>query len=1750
MRAWFSSTVAAAGMALLVVGCGGGKPAAGGGSAGGTVSGVVVKGPVTGATVTIYRVDAAGVRGSALGTATTAVDGTYSVTMPAYNGHLEVAATGGTYTDEALQMPLAFSREMKALVADYRAGAKTEATVSPISTIAASLARFHVGKGTAFPTAVGDAYAHLNAHFGAVDWRIVRPASLNSPSVTSLSPEAVAGLVLAGLSHESKVMALDSGLTPGTGVSSLTLAEALWLDAADGTLDGVGPSGLLKQGTVSLDNQTARRSLGQAMLLFLGSPANATMITSADGQTLAGNVAADSDPYLFCPNQTAVPACAGGSIDLNAPVLAYVRPSAASGVTGVAVVVEATATDASNIATMRFTAPLALVPTSATITGTSAHIQATMDVSAMPDGPLTITVESEDVFHNKATKDLQVVVANHGPTINVSSPMAGVVKGTVTIQATASPQTPGATIASLTLVSPPPGVGLDTAAAADIFTSAWNTTAVLEGPALLTFEAVDSYGARTQHTVAVTVDNIPPGVISVALSAGAPIADATVKVVALDPATGAVNTAVGTAGVLGQGGPTNASGLYDLVLTAENYRGPVKVVAYAAGGVPLFYVDPTNPSATITVPLSMSLTSVLADYQTGTAVTVPVTLWTTLADTEVQAYVLGSHRKYAVTHTVAQAVAFTDHLFSEHMSALRPAYALRSSVPAMLTTPPTKTLSDQVYAAFPDVGLNQLAHDVGVAAGLGGGGVITAPLLVGLLEQDLLADGQFDGLGAGGTQLATPGSPPYNVDSNMLRVGLANGLDEFIASARNMTGLTRANLDAAGVYTAISQDTSDLFAGAAPAPFDNKPPSVTVAASYGPSNSAPVGAGMVVSGVVHITVTATDPSGIGSITLAAGATPVAAKTLVLDPAPGTGGIFTADFPSTSVTDGALAFVATVADRRSNSVAVSYTVTVDNTPPAITVVNPLGGFYGASIPLEATASDLNGVTSLTETAKGVTAPVPSPTHFVGSWTIPAASPDGLVTFTYRACDVVQNCTTSNATATVDRTAPVIALAQAVPAYTGAGNVTIVVTASDLGSGVASVTAKAGAAGPVLGMFNAVSGTWTLTPIPLSSGANTITIWGVDNASPANGGAGTGITVKVIQDGAAPTRVSALGLGGFTSELAMKARTNADGTAVFPAAYDLAPGAPTGFGHLGTVYRSSARVGAIPSSAAELEALASNSQNIPAIQYRVSYNPATDAPITAVSAAVTVSDGLTTTTVSGLALLPTTSADPNAVAYDLPLTSATIPALATVTANATVTVVLTMTDAAGNSGNDSGAPFSFTWSLLAPPLVVRQDTAWADGRDDGSAYFFKSNSAAYFGAWDTTNSRFVGGNVRVARYIVENPSPVLGAVGVTASLTALARAASTPLDLPSESAENGIGSTTNPLGVYGILHPSEPYPYSYAPRGAYWTTSAIAGCTVSANGTQIDPACVPDPANGISCATWPLWPATPPVQCAPGAAILAYGRAIHEASLTDVYGSPAVPLTAAGWYTLDGFPMYRNWGYWVPWSGGGADASMPNSDAGQVACTPGARLGSPQTDPTTLCPAGQVMRHVIGDTTNRVVCSPSTYFSAASPVSSEFSATAASVSVWANPQALGGERTPAATVGGSVVVPGASATASGQVVIYVARPASAPSPRGQFDWGTVTGSPRMEKLVSHWWQDPGATNLRFVQFRAGWSTNKHLYWCENRVLAQRREAAVFTAFEEVLDGALSLTARPTTATAVLGVSGPVASYSYTKTAVGSR
>ena len=136
-KAMLGAAAALAAAAVLVA-CGGSDtPAAAAAST--TITGSAVKGPVNGATVNVYRVDAGGVKGALLATTTTGTGGSYNVTLTGYTGDVLIEVTGGTYTDEATGATRPLSETLRVATTSGAGGGTITGIVTPLTTVAYSL---------------------------------------------------------------------------------------------------------------------------------------------------------------------------------------------------------------------------------------------------------------------------------------------------------------------------------------------------------------------------------------------------------------------------------------------------------------------------------------------------------------------------------------------------------------------------------------------------------------------------------------------------------------------------------------------------------------------------------------------------------------------------------------------------------------------------------------------------------------------------------------------------------------------------------------------------------------------------------------------------------------------------------------------------------------------------------------------------------------------------------------------------------------------------------------------------------------------------------------------------------------------------------------------------------------------------------------------------------------------------------------------------------------------------------------------------------------------------------------------------------------------------------------------------------------------------------------------------------------------------------------------------------------------------
>jgi hypothetical protein len=155
------------------------------------------------------------------------------------NGLILIDASGGTYTDpvNGARIQLDSSVHLKALhwlgIFEDRSATMY---VTPVHSLIEARFRYKVTTLHDTTQAVNDAYAHLNAHFGGLDWETVIPADLSVPTA-SPTDEVRAAFVLGGLAILADDLRTASNSTPQV-VSIMTLVDAARRDLGSALLDG------------------------------------------------------------------------------------------------------------------------------------------------------------------------------------------------------------------------------------------------------------------------------------------------------------------------------------------------------------------------------------------------------------------------------------------------------------------------------------------------------------------------------------------------------------------------------------------------------------------------------------------------------------------------------------------------------------------------------------------------------------------------------------------------------------------------------------------------------------------------------------------------------------------------------------------------------------------------------------------------------------------------------------------------------------------------------------------------------------------------------------------------------------------------------------------------------------------------------------------------------------------------------------------------------------------------------------------------------------------------------------------------------------------------------------------------------------------------------------------------------------------------------------------------------------------------
>ncbi len=245
MKRFLLAATALIGAAFLATACGGGSTATPAAAITTKISGNAVKGPVSGATVTVRAV----ATGAVLGTTTTTAGGAYNLDV-SYEGDVSIDVVGGTYTDEATGQTTALSTPMRTVLAAN--GGSVVGMVTPLTTVA-----FSQVVGTMSASAFNSAASGVAIQFGLGGTNIINTL----PSVTGTTNTY--GLVLRGVSQYIATNGGQLSAFTGATVTQLTngfsvaynqinpgnpLTFTFTANANGGGTIGVGGGGITNQG--------------------------------------------------------------------------------------------------------------------------------------------------------------------------------------------------------------------------------------------------------------------------------------------------------------------------------------------------------------------------------------------------------------------------------------------------------------------------------------------------------------------------------------------------------------------------------------------------------------------------------------------------------------------------------------------------------------------------------------------------------------------------------------------------------------------------------------------------------------------------------------------------------------------------------------------------------------------------------------------------------------------------------------------------------------------------------------------------------------------------------------------------------------------------------------------------------------------------------------------------------------------------------------------------------------------------------------------------------------------------------------------------------------------------------------------------------------------------------------------------------------------------------------------------------------
>lgn len=683
----------------------------------------------------------------------------------------------------------------------------------------------------------------------------------------------------------------------------------------------------------------------------------------------------------------------------------------------------------------------------------------------------------------------------------------------------------------------------------------------------------------------------------------------------------------------------------------------------------------------------------------------------------------------------------------------------RTTIPVDATVSTSSQLDGPGRMGLLLAALSQEARTLSEELKLTPGGSVNALSLTEALYADISYDGLFDGVGGQGP-IVLPSSgvlAPYRLTGDTARYELASALANWLSNPLNKYRATLA--DVQPLLRELSKSSSPALFSTAGRDFDSTPPSLSFVAHYVDASNQlqpAVGAERWVRGDVVLEVTATDASELKSLVVRG---PGGAE---LRPAlqGNTTHYFQGTWSTAGGPEGDITFTAEAVDAVENRSGVqTFTVRVDNTRPTLA---PAGAeasrIYSRQAPVRASATDWAGSGLLSFGVVSGLAGFQNASATLGTvdgvFTIPEGTGDADLAYVLRACDLVGNCSEETRYVRVDQLPPMVAFTSTPSRYVNAAPVTVTLTAQDNRTAVSVVRVSLGNETKAA---TCDAGTCTASFTLPSEGEHIIYAWALDSAAdlPNDGFATAKKSMQVMLDTTKPLMEAAIGdmRGQYRPERDVQVRETSAGSHV-PASFpnpdlvgqDAAVRVDSGM----DLYKVTTLLLRQQANDTSDQLDTTNPLNTPFLRWRVQ-KQVSGSPIESVRYAITCG-GCATGSPSGGDLLLTQTlqqVEPTFDYYNLPLNRFTVPGLLTATSDSVLlNVTVTVKDMAGNA---TSLAAQVRMHLVAPPLIVWEDTDWVGRNDPQGVYAYRVGNLTYDDFFNAS------GEVRVARLRVRNPWP---------------------------------------------------------------------------------------------------------------------------------------------------------------------------------------------------------------------------------------------------------------------------------------------------------------------------------------------------------------------------------------------------------